>query len=170
MADTSKGLGVDEDHRISRSPLTKLRIALMRPVFRLSRGMTLGSRTAVIDAEGRFLLVKQTYTPGWIFPGGGVERGEACETAALRELEEEAGILVKEPPSLIGIFNNNHGMKGDHLAFFVVRAFKQKPFSPNLEIADAKFFHVKDLPERVEGGSRRRIDEIVSGRKPSLEW
>ena len=71
MADTSERLGINEDHKVSRSPLTKLRILLTRPVLRLTRGMTLGSRTAVIDGEGRFMLVKQTYAPGWIFPGGG---------------------------------------------------------------------------------------------------
>jgi 8-oxo-dGTP pyrophosphatase MutT (NUDIX family) len=132
--------------------------------------MTLGSRTAVIDAQGRFLLVKQTYTPGWIFPGGGVERAEACETAALRELQEEAGIVAKEKPVLIGMFNNHHGMRGDHLAFFIVRKYEQEKFVPNREIADVQFFDVRNLPEKVEGGSRRRIEEIIAGRTPSLEW
>jgi 8-oxo-dGTP pyrophosphatase MutT (NUDIX family) len=170
MVDTSKGLGINEEHRISRSPLTKLKLMVLRPYLRLSRGMTLGSRTAVIDAEGRFLLVKQTYAPGWIFPGGGVERGEACETAALRELEEEAGVLAKEQLQFVGMFNNHREMRGDHLAFFVLRVYEQKAFQPNNEIADVGFFDVRDLPERVNGGTRRRIEEIVGGRKPALDW
>jgi 8-oxo-dGTP pyrophosphatase MutT (NUDIX family) len=170
MADTSKGLGINEEHRIARSSVTKLRIALMRPVLRMTRGMTLGSRTAVIDAEGRFLLVKQTYAPGWIFPGGGVERSESCEQAALRELDEEACIEPLEPLQLRGIYNNDREMKGDHLAFYVLRKFKQRVFVPNMEIADARFFHPEDLPQRVNGGSRRRIEEILANAPASGQW
>jgi 8-oxo-dGTP pyrophosphatase MutT (NUDIX family) len=175
MADTSKAtagqkLGIDEDHAISRSPLTRFRLMLVRPVIRLTRGMTLGARVAVIDAEGRFLLVKQTYTSGWIFPGGGVERGEACEESARREVWEEAAIVPIGPLALYGFFNNHRNMRGDHLAFYTLREFEQKPFVPNREIADARFFAVDDLPARVEGGSRRRIAELAEGAARSLIW
>lgn len=175
MADTSKvadgqKLGINDDHAISRSHLTKLRLMLVRPVIRFTRGMTLGARVAVIDSEGRFLLVKQTYTSGWIFPGGGVERGEACEESARREVWEEAAILPKGPLALYGFFNNHRNMRGDHLAFYILREFEQRPFVPNREIADARFFAVDDLPARVEGGSRRRIAELAEGAGRSLIW
>jgi 8-oxo-dGTP pyrophosphatase MutT (NUDIX family) len=177
MADTSDGqvpapkpLGINEDHWVSRSLLTRVRLVVQRPVFRLIRGMTMGARTAVIDGEGRFLLVKATYAPGWIFPGGGVERGEACEDSARRELLEEAGIIAKGPLQLFGIFNNDAEMKGDHLAFYVLREFEAMAFRPNMEIADVRFFAADDLPERVNGGSRRRIAELVAGTTPSLIW
>ena len=170
MADTSERLSINEEHKVSRSPLTKLRIMMTRPLLRLTRGMTLGSRTAVIDGEGRFLLVKHTYTPGWIFPGGGVERGETCEEAARREVEEEAFITPTGPLQFIGLYANEREMRGDHLAFYVLRDFSQQDFVANIEIADARFFHPSDLPERMNGGSRRRIEEIVHGRPPSLYW
>lgn len=175
MADTryaknGSGLGLNEDHRTSRSPLTKLRLLLARPFIRLTRSMTLGARVAVIDGQGRFLLVKQTYTSGWIFPGGGVERGEACEEAALREVEEEAAIVPKGPLLLYGFYNNHNGMRGDHLAFYVLRDFELRPFTSNAEIADARFFDSSDLPNRVEGGSRRRIAELLEGVPRSLQW
>jgi 8-oxo-dGTP pyrophosphatase MutT (NUDIX family) len=170
MSDTSERLQINEDHRVSRSLVTKLRIAITRPLFRITRGMTLGSRTAVIDGEGRFLLVKQTYTAGWIFPGGGVERGETCEEAALREVEEEAAVFAKGPLEFKGIFSNEKEMRGDHLAFFILRDFEQRRFVSNMEIADARFFFPHDLPERVNGGSRRRIAEIVENMPVSLHW
>jgi 8-oxo-dGTP pyrophosphatase MutT (NUDIX family) len=170
MADTSKGLGINEDHRISRSPLTLLRLAVARPFFKLTRGMTLGSRTAVIDGEGRFMLVKQTYAPGWIFPGGGVERGETCEQAALRETQEEAAILALGPLEFRGIFSNEREMRGDHLAFYILRNFEQQDFVANREIADARFFHASELPDRMNGGTRRRIEELVKDLPHSKHW
>lgn len=170
MVDTSERLQINEDHRVSRSLVTKIRIAVMRPLFRFTRGMTLGSRTAVIDGQGRFLLVKQTYSAGWIFPGGGVERGETCEQAALREVEEEAAVFAKGPMEFKGIFSNDNEMRGDHLAFYILRDFEQRPFISNFEIADARFFYHSELPERVNGGSRRRIVEIVEGKPVSLQW
>ena len=170
MADTSERLGINEEHKVSRSPLTKLRIMMTRPLLRLTRGMTLGSRTAVIDGEGRFLLVKHTYTPGWIFPGGGVERGETCEEAARREVEEEAFITPTGPLQFMGLYSNEREMRGDHLAFYVLRDFSQQDFVANMEIADARFFHPTDLPERMNGGSRRRIEELTKGLPPSLCW
>lgn len=178
MADTSDvrgressgALGVNEDHKVSRSPLTKLRIMVSRPLFRMTRGMTMGARTAVIDGQGRFLLVKATYAPGWIFPGGGVERGETCEDSARREVEEEAGVRITGALQLYGIFNNDAEMRGDHLAFYVARSFEQLPFSGTAEIADARFFGVDELPARMNGGSRRRIAELSNGVLPSLYW
>jgi 8-oxo-dGTP pyrophosphatase MutT (NUDIX family) len=99
-----------------------------------------------------------------------VERGETCEEAALRELEEEAAIRPLVGLELRGVFSNDREMRGDHLAFYVVRQFEQKPFTPNLEIADVQFFHPQGLPQRMNGGTRRRIEEMEGLRPTSLHW
>ncbi|WP_031160627.1 NUDIX hydrolase [Streptosporangium roseum] len=41
------------------------------------------------DAEDRVLLVKPNYRPGWSFPYGVVEAGEAPHDGAVREVAEE---------------------------------------------------------------------------------
>jgi 8-oxo-dGTP pyrophosphatase MutT (NUDIX family) len=159
-----------ENTPAKKSLLLRLRLWGMKKVFPWIRGMTLGARVAVIDGQGRFLLVKHTYTTPWIFPGGGVERGESCLVAALREIEEEAAIFATGPLQLHGIFSNEADFPGDHLAFYVCRQFERKIFTPNREIAAAEFFAVDALPPIVSAGSRRRIEELVSGRAPSDTW
>ena len=150
--------------------MTRLRLKLARPYFRWSRGMTLGARVMVIDGDSRFLLVRHTYQPGWILPGGGVERGESALAAARREVEEEAAIVPTGPLKVHGFFSNHRDFPGDHLVVYVLREFERRSFKPNIEIADARFFHHEELPGNTTAGSRRRIAEIISGMEPSAEW
>lgn len=54
-----------------------------------------GAHVLVVDADGRMLVVRSTYLgPGWMLPGGRVERGETPQTAAERETREETGLEV----------------------------------------------------------------------------
>ena len=56
---------------------------------------TEGAHVLVTDADGRILVVRTTYLgPGWMLPGGRVERSETPHRAAARETREETGIEV----------------------------------------------------------------------------
>jgi 8-oxo-dGTP diphosphatase len=49
------------------------------------------------DARGRLLVVRRANDPGrgrWSVPGGRVEPGESDESAVVREVAEETGLLV----------------------------------------------------------------------------
>jgi 8-oxo-dGTP pyrophosphatase MutT (NUDIX family) len=143
---------------------------VLHPWYRLTRGLTLGTRTVVIDGEARVLLVRHTYAPGWLLPGGGVERGETIFGSARRELREEAAIIAEEEPQLHGLFLNEANFKGDHVAVLVLRQFQQEPFKPTVEIAEARFFPADALPEGTTGGTRRRIAEVVGGAAIAPLW
>jgi len=55
---------------------------------------------ALVDSDGRVLIAQRPEGKQlaglWEFPGGKVEPGETPETALIRELEEELGIVVKQ--------------------------------------------------------------------------
>lgn len=143
----------------------------LRMAYRQTRGMTLGTRTVVFrDGTREVLLVRHVYAPGWMLPGGGVERGETLAQAAVRELYEEAGIVAEEEPLLHGIFLNDAQFRGDHVACFVVRRFREGGFSPNAEIAEARFFPADRLPKDTTAGTARRIAELLAGRRAPPVW
>ena len=55
-----------------------------------------GAHVLVRDPQGRILVVRTTYLgPGWMLPGGRVERDEAPHVAAERETREETGLEVR---------------------------------------------------------------------------
>jgi 8-oxo-dGTP diphosphatase len=50
----------------------------------------------VRNPDEEFLLIERKFEPpGWALPGGFVEPGETLETAVLRELMEETGLMGK---------------------------------------------------------------------------
>ena len=139
--------------------------------WRFSRGMTLGVRGLVLDAEGRVFLVKHSYVSGWHLPGGGVEAGETLIEAIARELREEGNIEMTAPPRLHGIFFNNRASRRDHVALFVVRAFRQTAAPvPNGEIIAHGFFAPDALPNDTTAATRVRIIEVLGGAPVSEGW
>jgi ADP-ribose pyrophosphatase YjhB (NUDIX family) len=143
---------------------SRMLTATFRPIWRLRRGMTLGAQGAVIDGDGRVLLVRHSYRPGWWFPGGGVEWGETLAQALARELTEEVGVTLTGEPALHGIFSNFENFQGDHIAVFVVRHWQRRgEYRKRGEIAEARMFAANELPQAIDPGTRTRLAEILDG-------
>jgi ADP-ribose pyrophosphatase YjhB (NUDIX family) len=139
--------------------------------WRFARAMTLGVRALVIDGEGRIFLVKHSYVSGWHLPGGGVEAGETLVEAAARELREEGNIELTAPPRLHGIFFNSRASRRDHVALFVVSAFRQVAAPvPDREIVAHGFFALDALPDETTASTRARITEVLSGAPMGEHW
>jgi len=148
---------------------------VIRRVFhvyaRFARGMTLGTRAVVLNAENRVFLVKHSYVAGWHLPGGGVETGETILASLQRELIEEGGIELTGEPRLHGVYFNRHVSRRDHVAVYVVRDFRQEKLpEPNHEIVACGFFHPAALPPDTTRGTRLRIAEVLDNRPIPADW
>ncbi len=139
--------------------------------WRFSRGMTLGVRGLVLDAQGRVFLVKHSYVSGWHLPGGGVEPGETIRQALERELREEGNIELTDDPLFHALYFNGHGSDRDHVALFIVRAFRQSaPPKPDHEIIAHGFYAPDALPEGTSAATRKRIAEALKNAPVQDRW
>ena len=149
----------------------KLFSRALHSYFLMRRGLTFGVRAIVRSEDGKFLLVRHTYTPGWHFPGGGVEKGETAVVALENELLQETGLRLEGTPALHGVFHNNGVSQRDHVLVYVCNvngSVASKPTS--VEIAEIGYFDLDDLPEGTDPGTIRRMREVIDETGPCSEW
>jgi ADP-ribose pyrophosphatase len=83
-----------------------------------------------VEDDGRVVLIRQYRAPVdrelWEFPAGRVDAGEAPETAARRECEEEIGRVPARVEPL-GAFYPTPGYCDEQLIFFRVSDLRQPP-------------------------------------------
>jgi ADP-ribose pyrophosphatase YjhB (NUDIX family) len=161
-----------EDFRFRQTGWPGLRGRLFHLYFRIKRPVTFGVRALVHDTErNAVFLIRHTYVPGWQLPGGGVEVGETALEALERELFEEGRIEIEEPPVLKSIHFNRLASRRDHVAFYLIRGFRQAtPKLPDREIAEAGFFPLDRLPDAITSATLRRIAEVFGGAPASPDW
>ncbi|MFF5206492.1 NUDIX domain-containing protein [Streptosporangium sp. NPDC000396] len=61
--------------------------------------------TITVDEAGRILLQRRRDTGQWALPMGKMEIGETPSQCAVRETEEETGVIV-EPVGMLGIYSD----------------------------------------------------------------
>jgi 8-oxo-dGTP pyrophosphatase MutT (NUDIX family) len=148
-----------------------LRDRAFQSFWRLRRPATLGVRGVVVNEAGQVLLIRHTYTPGWHFPGGGVERAETCGLALRRELKEEAGIEADvDALELISVHANHVFFPNDHVLVYRIRAWRQGEPTQRGEIAEVRFVNPLNPPAETSKGTKNRLDELFAGKPKSEFW
>ncbi len=119
---------------------------------------------AVIDDEGRILLIQRADNGKWAMPGGALEVGETPAEGVVRETLEETGIHC-QVVALVGVFDSRFcGTTSRHHLYqfaFLCKPINKEREQPShaLEVLDARWFAESALPEDIDPGHQSRIPE-----------
>ena len=101
--------------------------ALLRSFWFIRRPRTYGAHALALTPEGRIVLVKLRYAPGWRLPGGGRRPDEHPRDAVLRELREEIGMTTHGEVQLACELEEPADFKRDLASLLVVRDVVYSP-------------------------------------------
>lgn len=90
------------------------------------------------------LLTRRRDIPIWVLPGGGIEEGEPCEAAVIREISEETGLNVAINRKTGHYYPVNHLANTTHV--FECRTLSGSP-KLSVETRDIGFFPLSHLPK-----------------------
>lgn len=120
-----------------------------------------GVHAVPLTPEGRVVLVRLTYAPGWRLPGGGRKRGETVEEGMLRELREEIGLAAHGAIERLEDVRPD-ALPGDRSAMFLVRDVAYRP-RQTLEIEEVREFYPGDLPEAISRATHETLSSLFPG-------
>lgn len=103
----------------------------------------------LLDVAGRILLVKPTYRPHWLVPGGVVEADESPRCACAREIHEETGLEVPVIRLLCVDYQRADGPTTEamHFVFYCGELDAEQVASielPTTELAEHRFVAPED--------------------------
>lgn len=130
-------------------PLKRLLYKFIQPFRKLYwfvvRPNTLGVK-CLIEHEGKFLCIRNSYYPYWTFPGGAADKGELPEQTARREALEEVGIDTADWKE-IGEYQSRREHKKDVVYCFYTQVRSSDFQIDNDEVIEARWFSKDEIPE-----------------------
>jgi len=127
-----------------------------------------GANVIILDDNGRILLHHRVDNDTWGLPGGAMEIGESLEETAIREANEEVGLICRN----LRIYNVYSGEKlyykypDGNEVYNVTVTYICKDFSGQIVVdetegKDAKFFSVNDIPKKISPPVRVIINDFI---------
>ena len=144
----------------------RLRLRLLR----LTGLPTSGVKVMLFNQDGELLLIRNSYGRRdlWVFPGGGIARGEPAEAAARREVREEVGCEAANLRYLSTHLSADEG-KRDTIHLFAADAVGAV-VTDGVEVAEARFFPLDALPPSISDAALRRISEYRGEEEARGAW
>lgn len=123
--------------------------------------LTRGAGVALRDPDGKMLFVKRSANGDqagtWAFPGGYVRQGENEEAAAIRELGEEIGFLLRQP---LRVRFDSADTEAFKFSTFVHDVAEQ--FEPELndESTEYKWVSPDEAPQPLHPGVKSMLEKV----------
>lgn len=119
----------------------------------------------VRDDEGLVLLVRRKFEPFkglWTMPAGFIEYGEEVEETAVRELEEETGLVI-EIDRTFAVESCRDDPRGDTVLVLFEGHVKGGKLEAGDDAEEAGFFSLDSLPEIAFACQRRVLERLING-------
>ncbi|MCA1693000.1 MAG: NUDIX hydrolase [Acidimicrobiales bacterium] len=136
-------------------------------VRRATPSFHVGAICVIERHDGALLLVRNSYRKRWGFPGGFLKRGETPFDAARRETDEEVGlnVVLDDNPKVV--------VEADLRRVDVIFTGRpaegaDAPAPRSLEILEARWFPVNDLPE-LQPEATLALIELGRAHRPPLD-
>jgi len=132
------------------------------------RPRTFGAHAIALTPEGRLVLVKLWYAPGWRLPGGGRDASELATDAALRELREEIGMISYRSMQPVCELEERADFRRDLASLVIVRDVEYRPKRWSWEVEAVRNVALNDLPSDLSPQTRRWLQTVGEHLKPPL--
>jgi 8-oxo-dGTP pyrophosphatase MutT (NUDIX family) len=133
---------------------------LLRLNWFVRRPRTFGAHALALTPEGKAILVKLRYAPGWRLPGGGRGADEDPRYAVLRELREEIGMTAHGEVTAAAELEQRPDFKRDLAALFLVRDVRYRPRRWSWEVEAIIERPLDNLPTDLAPVARDWIDAL----------
>jgi ADP-ribose pyrophosphatase YjhB (NUDIX family) len=126
----------------------------------LRRPRTFGAHALALTPEGKIILVRLRYAPGWRLPGGGRNEREDPRDAVLRELREEIGMTSHGEVRLACELEEATDFKRDLASLLVVRDVRYAPRKWSWEVEQIMEAPLDALPADLSPRMADWIDAV----------
>ena len=96
--------------------------------------------------------------------------GLTLKAVLIRELREEAGLILEGRPTLASVHSNERFFRGDHVLVYRIDRFSMTDRISHGEIEAIGWFDPAALPEDTHRATRDRLGEVFGGRQPETDW
>jgi 8-oxo-dGTP pyrophosphatase MutT (NUDIX family) len=135
------------------------------------------SNLLVVNEAGRILLQRRRDTDQWALPGGKQDLGETPSQCAIRECEEETGILARVT-GILGIYSDpahlveytSNGEVRQEFEITLIGAPVSGTPTANDEASDVRWVSPGDLDNfDIHATMRRQLDDYLNNRYPVVD-